>query len=274
MPRKYPDPFVPREFSCWVHKASTRVTQVDRKTGKKTSRKVDRWDVRGKANGIQFSKRFERAGLAQSWKERLDRGFADGLLFDVRNRCFVNPDQSVETDTAKVPTVFSVTEAFFRANSDWEPETKMLAASALNRARRALLAEDANPTRADLEGVDDYLNHASFLPDHGNGQITPRQKAGRAWLEANSAAIEVVTTSDLETFISQLEVNQRDPSKRVGAMTIVRYLQPLRACWTWAMARDEIRLARNPWTSVRVRRKSKTKSTRSERGGRDHLGGH
>lgn len=75
MPRSYPAPAIPREFACWVLRTSTRVTVVNRRTGERTTRPADRWDVRGKSDSIQFSKRFDRAGLAQVWKEQLDRGF-------------------------------------------------------------------------------------------------------------------------------------------------------------------------------------------------------
>lgn len=91
MPRTYPEPAVPREFSCWVLRTSTMLAVVDRRTGKRSTRSADRWDVRGMVDGIQFSKRFVRAGLAQAWKEQLDRGFASGLCFDLRSRRFVTP---------------------------------------------------------------------------------------------------------------------------------------------------------------------------------------
>src|SRR5206468_2964740 len=113
------EPFAPREFSCWVHRASTVVTTVDRRTGAKTSRKADRWDVRGKADGIQFSKRFERAGLAQVWKEQLEKGFDAGLAFDLKARKFLTDEQPSAPEPAPAPTVFAVTEAFYWANADW-----------------------------------------------------------------------------------------------------------------------------------------------------------
>jgi hypothetical protein len=36
--------------------------------------------------------------------------------------------------------MFAITDAFYWANPDWEPKTKILAAAAFNRARRWLLA--------------------------------------------------------------------------------------------------------------------------------------
>ena len=72
MSRSYPEPSVPRDFACWVLRTSTQVTVIDRRSGSRSTRPADRWDVRGKADGVQFSKRFERAGLAQVWKEQLD----------------------------------------------------------------------------------------------------------------------------------------------------------------------------------------------------------
>ncbi len=94
-------------------RTSTQVTVVDRRTGARATRPADRWDVRGKADGIQFSKRFERAGLAQVWKEQLDRGFANGLPFDLRSRRFVASDSPTDPRPALPGTVFAITEAFY-----------------------------------------------------------------------------------------------------------------------------------------------------------------
>src|SRR6266851_662327 len=266
MERTYPAPFVPRDISCWIHRASTTVRTSGRRNGGVATRAVDRWDVRGKADGIQFSKRFERAGLAQVWKEQLDRGFAAGLPFDLRARRFVveEPDQP-EGPTA--PTVFALTEAFFWANADWEPKTKILAAAAFNRARRWLLQPGAELRGEALAAVTDYLDHASFLPPSRQVELTERQRQGRAWLETCSATVDTVSTADLETFLARFELNQRDPARRVAPATAVRYSQPLRACWAWAVARDDIALARDPWPAIRVRRKAKGTSTRSTGGG-------
>jgi integrase len=139
-----------RDFACWVLRTTTQVTVVDRRTGARSNRPTDRWDVRGKADGVQFSKRFERAGLAQVWKEQLDRGFANGLPFDLRSRRFVAPEGPVAPRPALPATVFAITESFYWANPDWEPKTKILAAAAFNRARRWLLNPDAILVDADL----------------------------------------------------------------------------------------------------------------------------
>lgn len=263
MPRSYPEPAVPRDFACWVLRTSTKVTVVDRRTGARVARPADRWDVRGKADGVQFSKRFERAGLAQVWKEQLDRGFANGLPFDLHSRRFVTSETPAEPRPELPATVFAITEAFYWANPDWEPKTKILAASAFNRARRWLLEPGATLAGADLEAVTDYLDNASFLPTHAQPTLTDRQRRGRAWLEANSAVADQVTTSDLEQFLARFELNQRDPTKRVSPATLVRFTQPLRACWAWAATRDDIAVTRDPWPAVRLRRKAKSKTARS-----------
>jgi integrase len=263
MERTYPAPFVPREFSCWVHRATTTVTATSRRTGAETTRTADRWDVRGKADGIQFSKRFERSGLAQVWKEQLDKGFAVGLPFDLKVRKFVVQEEPDQPKAAVAPTVFALTEAFFWANADWEPKTKILAATSFNRARRWLLQPGTEPRGDVLTAVTDYLDHASFLPRSRQGEVTERQRQGRAWLETNSVPADSVTTADIEAFLARFEVNQRDPSRRVGPATILRYSQPLRACWAWAVVRDDIAVTKDPWPAVRVRRKAKGRSTRS-----------
>jgi integrase len=263
MPRSYPEPAVPRDFACWILRTSTQVSVVDRRTGERSTRPADRWDVRGKADGVQFSKRFERAGLAQVWKEQLDRGFANGLPFDLKSRRFVSPESPTDPRPAPPATVFAITEAFYWANPDWEPKTKILAATAFNRARRWLLDPGAALAGADLEAVTDYLDHASFLPERAKSRLTDRQRSGRAWLEANSAVADDVTTSDLEQFLARFELNQRDPTKRVAPATLVRFTQPLRACWAWAASRDDIAVTRDPWPAVRLRRKVKGKTSRS-----------
>ena len=47
--------------------------------------------MQGRADGVLWAKRFRRAGLARTWKERLDAGYAAGLPFDLRTKQFVNP---------------------------------------------------------------------------------------------------------------------------------------------------------------------------------------
>jgi integrase len=61
--------------------------------------------------------------------------------------------------------------------------------------------------------------------------------------------------------VARFEVSERNPNKRVSAATITRFLQPLRACWTCAVRRDDILVDRNPWVVVRPRRKVKGKAT-------------
>jgi hypothetical protein len=114
--------------------------------------------VRGKADGVQFSKRLERAGLAQVWKEQLDRGFANGLPFDLRSRRFVTSETPAEARPELPATVFAITEAFYWANPDWEPKTKILAAAAFNRARRWLLDPRSVLAGDDLEAAGGFTS--------------------------------------------------------------------------------------------------------------------
>ena len=259
MSREYPEPFIPATFSCWVTKTSTQVTTRDRRTGKPVTKAADRWDVRGRANGVLWTKRFARAGLAETWRDRLNRGYAAGLRFDLSAKRFVEATSSAPD----APTVFSITEAFYWAHPEWEPKTKILAATAFNRARQWLLAPGAILEGGDLTAVVDYLDNASFLPSKRRGELTPRQLAGLSWLQAHSAPADRLTTGELEDFVARFERNQRNPSKRVSATTIVRYTQPLRACWAWAAARDDIAVSRDPWPAVKVRRKIKGKTAKS-----------
>lgn len=265
MPRRYPEPFVPLRFSCTVTRATTVEVVVDRGTGARSTRRAPRWDVKGRANGIDFSKRFERAGLAETWKRRLDEGFAVGLLFDLATKQFLQPADEPEPRAPVAPSVLEVTEAFYRSHPEWEPKTKIIAATAFNRARRWLLAPGANPSGRELAAVDDYLLHASFRRAHEEAPMSPRQTAGLKWLQNNSARIADVTTADVERFLARFEVSQRS-GRKVTRATIIRYSQPLRACWSWAVNRDDIPISRNPWLAVKTPRKVKGKASRTDGG--------
>jgi hypothetical protein len=59
--------------------------------GQTRRRVVDCWDVQGRADSVMWAKRFRPAGLARTWKERLDAGYAAGLPFDLGAKQFVNP---------------------------------------------------------------------------------------------------------------------------------------------------------------------------------------
>ncbi len=212
--------------------------------------------MKGRADGIEYSKRFSRAGLAESWKDQLERGYASGLPFDLRAKRFVVPESKPSREVA---TVFSITEQFYRGHPEWEPKTKLLAATAFNRARLWLLPEGVSPDGAERAAVVDYLDHASFITSRP-ADLTERQRAGRTWLEAHSSPAADVTTAQIEEFIARFARNQRNPKSKVAAATIVRYTQPLRACWAWAVARDDIPVSHNPWLAVKVRRKVKSKA--------------
>jgi integrase len=249
---------VPRTFSVWVTKKGTTDWAVDRATGQRRRRAVECWDVGGRADGVQWLKRFRRAGLAQTWKEQLEADFCAGLRFDIAAKRFVTPEPP--TGPA-APTVYDLTEAYFRQHPEWEPKTKMAAARSFNRARRFLFAPGAVIEGEDLLAVDDYLENASFLPDHLADHLSERQATGRAWLRAHSAPAGSLTAGQVDEFVARFALNQRDPSKRVSATTLTRLLQPLKACWSWAMAREDIPVDRNPWAAVRSRRKVKGKAT-------------
>jgi len=98
------------------------------------------------------------------------------------------------------------------------------------------------------------------LPARLAGQITDRQRAGELWLEAHSAPADSLTSKEVEKFVSRIEMSDRKPGTRLSAATLTRYLQPLRAAWNWAIARDDLPIDRSPWVVVRGRRKVKGKS--------------
>lgn len=66
MSRDYPEPWVPKTFSAWVKKHATYERSTDRTTGQTTRREVVCWDLEGRADGVQWLKRFRKAGLAQT----------------------------------------------------------------------------------------------------------------------------------------------------------------------------------------------------------------
>ena len=92
------------------------------------------------------------------------------------------------------PSVFALTELYFNQHPEWEPATKEAAARSYNRARRWLLVPGAELDGDDLVAVEDYLDHASFLPARLAGQITERQRAGQRWLETHSAPADSLTS--------------------------------------------------------------------------------
>src|ERR1019366_6615746 len=221
-------------------------------------RNVDCWDVKGKSDGVQWFKRFHKAGLAETWRERAERDFTRGLPFDLKTKQFVEP----QAPTGPVaPSVFTLSDLYFRQHPEWEPATKEAAPRSYNRARRWLLVPGAELTGDDLVAVEDYLGHASFLPFHLEGRITDRQRAGHLWLEAHSAPADSLTSKQIEAFVSLIEISDKKPGTRLSGATMTRYLQPLRAAWNWAIARDDLPIDRSPWVVVRGRRKVKGKST-------------
>ncbi|MGH9093528.1 MAG: tyrosine-type recombinase/integrase, partial [Acidimicrobiales bacterium] len=238
-------------------KGTTQERYRDR-AGVAQRRMVDSWDVRGRVDGVQFLKRFRRAGLAQTWKERLERDFTTGLLFDLRTKQFVAPPRP---EAPAAPTVFALTELYFCQHPEWEPATKAAAARSFNRARRWLLVPGAEPEGEDADAVDDYIQSASFLPDHLAERITERQRAGRAWLEAHSAPADSLTSAQVEEFVARFETSGRSKGQKVSPATMIRFLQPIKGCWTWGVGRDDLRIDRSPWAVVRPRRKVKGKST-------------
>lgn len=260
------EPFVPKRFTSAVRKTTITVVSTDRATGEQRRALAPRWDVKGRADGIEYSRRFERAGHAEGWKRRLDEGFAAGLPFDLATKQFVKPESEPAPPTPAAPTVFEVTDAFYRSHPEWEPKTKIIAATALNRARRWFLAPGAELRGRDLVAVEDYLANASFHSAADTKPLTDLQKVGLEWLRANSAPFCDVTKAEVEEFLSRFEVNQRN-GKKVSRTTIIRYSQPLRACWSWAMSRYDIPITRNPWSAVKPPRKVKGKPGRPEPGG-------
>ena len=91
--------------------------------------------------------------------------------------------------------------------------------------------------------------------------ITDLQARGRNWIEVHSARADGLATAEIEAFVTRFETSQRDPSKRVSAATLTRFLQALKSCWAWAITRDDIPIDRNPWLVIRPQRKVKGKNS-------------
>ena len=192
-------------------KASTFQRTSDRSTGRVRRRRLDCWDVKGKADGVQWLKQFRKAALAQAWKERLDHDSPKGLPFDLRAKQFVVPEQP---DTPRQLTVFDLTELYFRQHPEWEPATKTAAARSFNRARRWLFVPGAEPEERDLRGGRRLSGVCQLPPDRLAAHITDRQLAGRAWLEAHSAPADSLTSAQVEEFVCSFQRSRRDPRKR------------------------------------------------------------
>ena len=76
---------------CLPSQKKTTEWVEDRTTNTRRRRSVDCWDVGGRADGVQWLKRFPKAGFAQAWKEQFERDFTAGLPFDLLARRFVEP---------------------------------------------------------------------------------------------------------------------------------------------------------------------------------------
>lgn len=261
----YPEPFVPATFTCSIKKRMIDLKVTDATTGERRVKTEPRWEVKGRSNGIEYRKRFHRSGLAESWKKRLEEGYASGLAFDLQTKQFRQPAADPAAAEPASPTVFSLTEDFYRSHPEWEPKTKIIAATALNRARRWLLAPGADLDGAELAAVEDYLAHASFRRHSDQPPLTARQAVGLEWQRANSAQADELTSGEIEEFVARFETNQRN-GKKVSRTTIIRYTQPLRACWSWAVNREDIEVSRNPWLAVKPPRKIKGKANKGVRG--------
>jgi hypothetical protein len=72
---------------------------------------VDRWDVGGRVDGIQWLKRFNKAGLAQTCLDELEQGFVSGLSFELDARRF---GVLRARRGPVVPTVFELTDKLYR----------------------------------------------------------------------------------------------------------------------------------------------------------------
>jgi integrase len=99
--------FRPEKFSVWTER---------REYAAKSGKLEKRWDVRVRANGHEWSKRFPSAARASAWAERLDRGYGEGLLFDPVAKEF----------RPEAPPSFTLVQAvdeLLQANPAWAPAT-------------------------------------------------------------------------------------------------------------------------------------------------------
>ena len=214
------------------------------------------WDVRGRADGWDFLKRFTApkgtAEQAKSWARRLGDDYTKGWPFDLGSKCFVDPSAR-RADTAPSPTVFSCSLDYLdrKWEADWEPKSRQSAVRAIHRACLRLLRLGAPEPGPEVEAC---LNTLLTGPGKRPVELDPRAEAGRQFLKRWSMPIAEVDRDDLERFLALYRTNQRDPSKAISPTTERRFVADLKQLWSDAAVRHGFS---NPWPTIRVRTRSK-----------------
>jgi integrase len=213
------------------------------KTTQRGGKAVKCWDVRGRVDGYDFSRRFtqpETAAGAQAWSKDLVRAFEAGQWWDPQARAFVDPPSTEEKPATVVDWVLRY---WGQMVPEWEPKTRIANHRTLGRAMRGLVRPDApKPTAGEVAEIEAWVIGDWTTLD------TPDYLA--TW----SLPIAAVTHDDLEALLTIYRTKQTGKGT-ISPATEARTVAVLRACWTQAVARGLIE--RDPWPAVKTMRKTR-----------------
>lgn len=209
----------------------------------RAGKSVKCWDVRGRVDGYDFSRRFtqpETAAGAQAWARDLVRAFEAGQWWDPTTRTFVDPP-SIEDKPVTV--VEWVLRYWGQMVTEWEPKTRIANHRTLGRAMRGLLRDDApKPATSDVTEIETWITGDWSTLD------TPDYIA--RW----SRPLGEVTHDHLEDLLAAHRTKQTGAGT-ISPATEARTVAVLRACWSQAVARGLIE--RDPWPAVKTMRKTR-----------------
>lgn len=240
----------------WVPDRLT-VLPVARRTtrARATGKERPCWDVRWRVDGLEYQRRFQRAGDAAAFAESLRTGHTRGLPFDPVARRFKEPEQ---VPAPVGDTVFTWTAAYWEEKwPELEPKTRTELARYLNRARGFFVTTE--PTGADARRVADYLRRASLTVQLR--QLTDDEAAGEAWLREHSLPLTAVERDTVASLLARYRRSHRDPNRQTSPATERRMVADLKQCWKRAV--DEGRIDANPWDTVTARTRATRASARS-----------
>jgi integrase len=237
-----PDPYRPEHFVVFP--------VGNAKSTKRGGKTVKCWDVRGRADGDAFFRRFTApegtAEMAKAYARGLLRDFEDGtLLWDHAAKKFVEP---VTVEVKQTTVADWCLRYWVLQVGEWEPATRAWAARSLGRAIRGLLREHAPA----IPSTVDTLLEAALAPQ----PVTAGHEAALAWLDKWSMPITDVGHEHLEALLEAHSRRLSDGAP-VAPATAKRFVADLRQCWQTAHARGLI--VRDPWPAVRITRKAKRK---------------
>lgn len=227
------EPWIPKKFHVFPLKPAT-TTRVRGKV-------VPCWDVRYRADGWDYQRRFRKplgsSEQAQVWARGLSAGFAKGWAFDPMSRRFLDPEERASS-AAKLmlqpaddlPTVVTAAVEYLRRRwSKWSPSSRQAAVRALKRACVHLLRDGAPESPLDLfRYLDAMLRPArdAVLPapgDEAEHDVPDQHRLAHAYFTAWSLPLADLTWKRLEDLITTHERSERFPGRMVKPTTRQRF---------------------------------------------------